>query len=144
MDIFKTEYLLNYCLKKNKSLTPSRNLVIKTLSKYKKPISAYELRDEINNKGDVNINISQIYRVLEFWIDLGLIHKISSINKFLLCTTPDEKHIHMLNFCTVCEKVVETCNEKMGLNLKKSTAKLDLAFNTTRSVEIPVICPQCS
>ena len=144
MKILTTEYLLNYCLKKKKSLTPSRTLVIKTLSKYKKPISAYELKDEINNKGDVNINISQIYRVLEFWIDLGLIHKISSINKFLLCITPEEKHTHMLNFCTVCEKVFETCNKQMGLNLKKSTAKLDLAFNNTRSVEIPVICPQCS
>ena len=144
MNIDKTEDLLNYCLKNKKSLTPSRTLVIKTLSKHKKPISAYELRDEINNKGNVNINISQIYRVLEFWIDLGLIHKISSINKFLLCITPEEKHTHMLNFCTVCEKVFETCNEQMGLNLKKSTAKLDLAFNNTRSVEIPVICPQCS
>ena len=144
MNIDKTENLLNYCLKNKKSLTPSRTLVIKTLSKHKKPISAYELRDEINNKADVNINISQIYRVLEFWIDLGLIHKISSINKFLLCITPEEKHTHMLNFCTVCEKVFETCNEQMGLNLKKSTAKLDLAFNNTCSVEIPVICPQCS
>ena len=144
MNIDKTENLLNYCLKNKKSLTPSRTLVIKTLSKHKKPISAYELRDEINNIEDVNINISQIYRVLEFWIDLGLIHKISSINKFLLCITPEEKHTHMLNFCTVCEKVFETCNEQMGLNLKKSTAKLDLAFNNTCSVEIPVICPQCS
>ena len=144
MDVDNAENLLNYCLKKKKSLTLSRTLVIKTLSKYKKPISAYELRDEINSNGDVNINISQIYRVLEFWIDLGLIHKISSINKFLLCITPKEKHTHMLNFCTVCEKVFETCNEQMGLNFKKSTAKLDLTFNNTRCVEIPVICTQCS
>ncbi len=144
MDLANTENLLNYCLKNKKSLTPSRTLVIKTLSKYKRPVSAYELRDEINSNGDVNINISQIYRVLEFWIDLGLIHKVSAINKFFLCITPEEKHTHILNFCTVCEKVFETCNEKMGLNLKKSTAKLNLAFNNTRSVEIPVICPKCS
>ena len=144
MKTVNTEYLLNFCLKKKKSLTPSRTLVIKTLSQHKRPISAYELRDMVNKNKGVRVNISQIYRVLEFWIDLGLIHKISSINKFLLCVTPDEKHIHMLNYCTVCEKVYETCNERMGLNLKKSTAKLDLAFNNTRSVEIPVICPQCS
>ena len=144
MGLINTEYLLNRCLKKKKSLTPSRALVIKSFSKLKKPISAYELRDEINKNKDVRINISQIYRVLEFWIDIGLIHKISSINKFLLCVTPDEKHTHMLNYCTVCEKVYETCNKQMGLNLKKSTAKLDLEFNNTRSVEIPVICPQCS
>ncbi len=139
-----TENLLSYCLKRKKTLTASRTLVIKTLSRRKKPISAYELRDMINKDRDVKINISQIYRVLEFWIDLGLIHKISSINKFLLCTTPDEKHTHMLNFCTVCEKVFETCNKKMGLNFRKSTAKLNLAFNDTRSIEIPVICPKCS
>ena len=144
MDLANTDNLLNYCLKKKKSLTPSRTLVIKTLSKYNRPMSAYELRDEINSNRDVNINISQIYRVLEFWIDLGLIHKVSAINKFLLCITPEEKHTHMLNFCTVCEKVFETCNEQMGLNLKKSTAKLDLAFNNNRSVEIPVICAKCS
>ena len=139
-----TEILLNYCLKKKKSLTPSRTLVIKTLARHKKPISAYKLRDEINKNKSFVINISQIYRVLEFWIDLGLIHKISSINKFLLCVTPEEKHTHMLNFCTVCEKVVETCNERMGLNFKKSTAKLNLALNNNRSIEIPVICSRCS
>ena len=144
MQIISTENLLNYCIKKKKSLTPSRTLVIKTLSKHKKPVSAYELRDEINKNGGVNINISQIYRVLDFWNDLGLIHKISIINKYFLCITPEEKHTHILNICTVCEKVFETCNEKMGLNLKKSTAKLNLAFNNTRAIEIPVICPQCS
>ena len=144
MKIVNTENLLNYCLKRKKSLTPSRTLVIKTLAKHNKPITAYKLRDEINNNGVVNINISQIYRVLEFWIDLRLVHKISSINKFLLCITPEVKHTHMLNFCTVCEKVFETCNEQMGLNLKKSTAKLNLALNNTRSIEIPVICPKCN
>ena len=144
MIIVNTEYLLNFCLKKKKSLTPSRALVIKTLSKHKKPRSAYELRDEINKNKDVRINISQIYRVLEFWIDLGLIHKISSINKFLLCITPDAKHTHVLNYCTVCERVFETCNKQMGLNFKKSAAKLNLAFNNTRSIEIPVICPKCN
>ena len=75
---------------------------------------------------------------------LGLIHKISTINKYLICLSPNEKHTHMLNFCTICEKVVETCNEKMGLNFKKSTAKLDLAFNSSQPIEIPVICPKCN
>ena len=144
MKIINTENLLNYCLTRKKSLTPSRTLVLKTLAKYNKPVTAYKLRDEINNNGVININISQIYRVLEFWIDLGLVHKISLINKFLLCITPEEKHTHMLNFCTVCEKVFETCSEQMGLNFKKSAAKLDLNFKNTRSVEIPVICPNCS
>jgi len=50
----------------------------------------------------------------------------------------------MLNFCTKCEKVIETCNEKMGLNFKKGTAELDLSFNSSNTVEIPVTCSNCS
>ena len=144
MKNLNTNQLLEYCLKHKKSLTPTRVLIIKTLSKYSKPRSAYDLQEEINKKKDVCINISTIYRVLEFWMKIGLIHKIASVNKFLLCVTPQDKHTHMLNFCTKCEKVIETCNEKMGLNLKKSTAKLDLSLNSTCSIEIPVICASCS
>lgn len=144
MKVIKTEELLNHCLKHKKSLTHSRTLVIKTLSKHSKPKSAYDLQKEINKIEDTSLNISTIYRVLDFWMKLGLIHKIAAINKFLICHSPNEKNIHMLNFCTICEKVVETCSDKMGLNLKKSTQKLDLSFNNAHPVEIPVICSNCS
>ena len=87
MKNISTEDLINYCFRKKKSLTPSRTLIIKTLSKYSKPKSAYELHEELNKNSSSKINISTIYRVLEFWIELGLIHKISSINKYLLTLT---------------------------------------------------------
>ena len=144
MKTISTEVLLEHCIKKKKSLTPSRILVIKILSKSQNPKSAYDLLKEINDTEKTNLNISTIYRVLEFWINLGLIHKISAINKFLVCLTPDENHTHMLNFCTICERVVETCSEKMGLNLQQSTKKINLSFDSNQSVEIPVICSKCS
>ena len=144
MKVIETNKLLDYCLKHKKSLTLSRTLVIKTLSKYSQPKSAYELQEEINKIKDTNLNISTIYRVLDFWRKLGLIHKISAINKFLICLSPNEKHTHVLNFCTVCEKVVETCSERMGLDLKKSTQELNLSLNNTHPVEIPVTCFNCS
>ncbi len=140
----KTTELLEYCLKHKKSLTPTRAIVFKTLSKHIKPKSAYDLQKEINNIKDNKLNISTIYRVLEFWIKLGLVHKLPSINKYLLCVSPHEKHTHMLNFCTRCEKVIETCNKKMSLNFIKSTAELNLYFNDAQSIEVPVICANCS
>jgi len=144
MKDISTEVLLEHCIKNKKSLTPSRILVIKTLSRSQNPKSAYDLLKEINDKEKTNLNISTIYRVLEFWIKLGLIHKIAAINKFLVCLTPNEKHTHVLNFCTICERVVETCSEKMGLNLKQSTKKINLSFDSNQSLEIPVICSKCS
>ena len=98
MKNFNTNQLLEHCLKHNKSLTPTRVLIIKTLSKYSKPRSAYQLQEEINKKKESYVNISTIYRVLEFWMKIGLVHKIATVNKFLLCITPHDKHTHMLNF----------------------------------------------
>ena len=66
------------------------------------------------------------------------------MNKFLLCLKPEEQHTHMLNYCTICERVIETCNKKMNLDFKGSTAKLDLSFNNSHSIEIPVICSNCN
>tara|TARA_B100000902_G_C26957021_1_gene738647 strand:+ start:289 stop:723 length:435 start_codon:yes stop_codon:yes gene_type:complete len=139
-----TNKLLEYCIKHNKSLTPTRALIVNILSCHSKPRSAYDLQEEINKKNKDNINISTIYRVLDFWMKLGLVHKISSINKFLLCLTPHERHIHMLNFCTSCEKVIETCSDKMGLNFSKSMSDLDLSLNKKHSIEIPVLCTSCN
>ena len=144
MKYFDTNKLLDLCLQHKKSLTPTRAVVITTLSKHKKPRSAYDLQEEINIKADNNINISTIYRVLDFWMKLGLVHKISSINKFLLCMRPKDKHTHMLNYCTKCEQVFETCNEHMGLNFIKSTKKLNLSLDKNQSIEIPVLCASCN
>ena len=89
MKKISTEILLEHCFKNKKSLTHSRALVIKTLSKNLKPTSAYELLEEINKNQKNKLNISTIYRVLEFWMKLGLIHKITTINKYLICLTPE-------------------------------------------------------
>ena len=141
MKKFSTDDLLEHCVKNKKSLTPTRLLIIKTLYNNNLPQSAYDLQNEINTK--VNINISTIYRVLEFWMEIGVIHKITSINKYFTCSAPREKHIHMLNFCTKCNKVYESCSKSMGLNFDKSVASLKLSLNKKFSIEIPVLCSSC-
>ncbi|MDC3024035.1 transcriptional repressor [Alphaproteobacteria bacterium] len=144
MKFYSTDELLNHCIQNKKSLTPSRSLVIKILSRHSKPQSAYNLLDEINKENNTNLNISTIYRVLDFWMDLGLIHKISAINKYLICLTPSDEHTHILNYCTKCENVIETCNKKMASILNRAVKKLNLSLNNKYSVEIPVICSKCS
>ena len=129
-------------MKRKKSLTPSRLVLIETLSTYDKPVTAYQLQKDINLKGN-NLNIATVYRVVEFWMRMGLVHKISSINKFFMCFRPKEKHIHMLNYCTSCEDVFETCNESMGINIEKSSEKLGLKFIKSKPIEIPILCPSC-
>ena len=133
---------LQLCLEAREIITPNRASILDLLIKKNKPLAAYELKEMLkdNYKG---LNISTIYRVLDFWIKMKVVHKLSILNKYVLCSNPDEVHTHITNICTKCSSVVETCNENMGLNLKESTKNMGVALTPDINVEIPVLCASC-
>ena len=138
----KKEKAISLCMEKNESLTPNRLLILDILLESDKPISAYDINSVIRGRGK-NLNISSVYRVIEFWVKLNVIHKISYLNKYMLCDNTDEKHTHITNICTSCLTVIETCNESMGLDLKESSKKLGVVLSPDINIEIPVICQKC-
>lgn len=140
--IKKKEKAISLCMEKNESLTPNRLLILDILLESDKPISAYDINSIIRDRGK-NLNISSVYRVIEFWVRLNVIHKISYLNKYMLCDNTDEKHTHITNICTSCLTVIETCNESMGLDLKESSKKLGVVLSPDINIEIPVICQKC-
>ena len=138
----KKKKAINRCLESNETLTPNRLLILEILLENKKPISAYDINAVIKGRGK-NLNISSVYRVIEFWVKLKVIHKISLLNKYMLCDNTDEKHTHITNVCTSCLNVIETCNESMGLDLIESSKKLGVVLSPGINIEIPVICQKC-
>ena len=134
---------LNRCYEANHSITPQRMLIIDTLINQKKPISAYDLKSYLDVKGD-KLNIATIYRILDFWCGLSLVHRISSINKFIFCANPDEKHTHIINCCQKCESIIESCHEKMGIDISGGTENLGLKLANGSHLEVPVFCTSCS
>ena len=131
------------CLENEFSLTPNRLVILDELENYKRPVSAYLLKEKLYKKGK-KLNIASIYRVIDFWMNLGVVHKISAINKFILCSDPDEKHTHITNFCRKCEKSFETCSKRMGLDLSKGTEALGLKFTNDTHIEVSVLCRSCN
>jgi len=138
----KKNKAISRCLERSETLTPNRLLILNILLENEKPISAYDINDIIKARGK-NLNISSVYRVIEFWVKLKVIHKISLLNKYMLCDNTDEKHTHITNICTSCLSVIETCNESMGLDLIESSKKLGVVLSPGINIEIPVICQKC-
>ena len=139
----KKNKAINRCLERNETLTPNRLLILEILLENKKPISAYDINDVIKGRGKNYIIFPKVYRVIEFWVKLKVIHKISLLNKYMLCDNTDEKHTHITNVCTSCLNVIETCNESMGLDLIESSKKLGVVLSPGINIEIPVICQKC-
>ena len=138
----KKNKAINICFDKNETLTPNRLLILDIMLESKIPISAYDINAVVKNKGK-NLNISSVYRVIEFWVKLHVIHKISFLNKYIVCHDTDEKHTHITNICTSCLSVIESCNKSMGLDLEESSKKLGVILSPDVNIEIPIICQKC-
>ena len=138
----KKNKIIDICIRNNETITPNRLMILDILLDKDLPISAYDINAIVKVKGK-SLNISSIYRVIEFWVKLKVIHKISFLNKYILCDNTDEKHTHITNICTSCLSVIETCNKAMGLNLEKSSKSIGVILSPNINIEIPVICESC-
>jgi Fur family zinc uptake transcriptional regulator len=113
--------------------------IIDELCTARKNLSAYDLRDSLKNKGS-SFNISTIYRVLDFWIDVGVVHKMDSSNTYLVCNDSHTNHFHVLLHCSNCKSVEESCKVSAQLSLPDSNKFL---IKGGQVIEIDGICKNC-
>ena len=131
--------LISKCLDSGRSATPQRMSIIDALYSSGKNLSAYELLDFLNDKGQL-FNISTIYRVLDFWIEMGVVHKIDSSNTYLICNDKHTNHFHLLLQCSICKSVEESCKVSAQLSLPNSN---EFSIKDGQVVEIHGICKNC-
>ena len=123
-----------------KTLTPQRLAIYRALEAAEEPLTAYELKQQVRHQSDESFNISTIYRVLDFWIELRLIHKIDSSNKFIVCNDAHRDHVHVLQRCTECQSVKESCEISSLIQMPESTS---FHIDTNQVIEIQGRCAEC-
>ncbi len=87
-------------------LTDLRRQVLTLVWQRHEPIGAYELLDElkaINGKAAP----PTVYRALDFLIEQGLVHRIESLNAFVGCNRPEERHAGQFLICRSCGAIGE-------------------------------------
>ena len=131
--------LISKCLDSGRSATPQRMLIIDELDFSRKNLSAYELLDLLNDKGH-SFNISTIYRVLDFWIDMGVVHKMDSSNTYLICNDSHTNHFHVLLHCSNCKSVEESCQVSAQLSLPESNK---FRVSDGQVIEFHGLCKNC-
>ena len=99
--------------KKNKDLSKNEKLVLDFIQKNKKPVKAYSILSNVQEKG---IKAPpQVYRALEKLMEMGKVHRIESQNSFLACKTLDceSSHATAFSICDNCEVVSEINDPKL-------------------------------
>ena len=129
-----------HCHKKNLQFTPLRRKVFEYLLRDHKPLGAYEILDLLREDGLASTP-PIAYRVLDFLMKEGFVHKIQGLNAFVACSHPGSSHSPAFMICRKCEKVAELDEKISGINLGKSIPS-DFSVEET-VVEMRGICTSC-
>ena len=106
------------CQKKGARLTKAREQVFLLLAKHEGAVGAYDLLDELKQL-DPSAKPATIYRALDFLSKQGFVHKIESINAFIMCHHfGDCDHPVQLLICDQCGHVAEIQSNNFDLALK--------------------------
>lgn len=130
------------CEKNGARLTPVREQVFKLLADHHGAIGAYDLLDQLKVI-DPAAKPATIYRALDFLSKQSFVHKIESINAFILCHHFDGcSHPVQLLICDNCLRVEEIQSSHLDLALRTMA---DTAGFTIKNqiVEAHGLCKTC-
>ncbi|MDD4319009.1 MAG: Fur family transcriptional regulator [Candidatus Peribacteraceae bacterium] len=92
--------------------TRPRRLVLRALASLKKPCSPYDVQKWIHAKNEA-VHVVTIYRVLETFVRIGIVHRHPCDGHFFLCSLPAQPGHHRFLHCTSCGEVREYLNEAL-------------------------------
>ncbi len=96
------------CARKGVQLTELRRSVLRLILEADAPSTAYQLLDRLKQTR-AGAAPPTVYRVLDFLMQHGLIHKVERLNAFIPCTEAGHHHGHPVQFliCRQCGSVAE-------------------------------------
>lgn len=137
------------CQAQGARFTPLRQNVYKLILQSDKPIGAYDLiqslqanREQAEGHKAKLVAPPTIYRTIDFLLNLGFIHQLTSINAFVPCCHPRELHNAVFLMCKNCQRVQECSNLPVGDIV--SYVNQEIGFRVEQSVmELKGICQRC-
>lgn len=131
-----------FCLDLGAKLTPLRKEVLQLILSADKPMGAYDLLAHIKSRADRPAAPPTVYRSLDFLLEKGLIHRLSSINAFVPCCHPREGHRAAFLICNQCHSVKEAPALGVWTELDQLTDSDGFRIQNS-IIEISGLCQQC-
>ncbi|MBX2809121.1 MAG: transcriptional repressor [Cellvibrionaceae bacterium] len=135
------------CARKKTRLTPQRLQVLQLIWQSHKPLGAYDLIDALAKLSGRPVAPPTVYRALEFLLQMGLIHRIHSLNAFIGCAHPtspgtEPAQLHYFLICNKCRSVQEIIQQQLTQQLTALTQAQGFALQQ-QWLEINGLCEHC-
>ena len=133
-----------FCDSNNLKLTKLREQILRIICQNHKSIKAYEILDQLQKQQikDTPPKPPIVYRILDFFIENKIVHKINSNNSYIICSHLDKHQNCYFLICNECGLVEECCNEELKKAILHTTSKNDF-LEQNISLEIMGLCKNC-
>jgi Fur family zinc uptake transcriptional regulator len=126
------------CAESGTRLTPIRRSVLELLWKSHQPRKAYDILSELGSS-DKTAKPPTVYRALDFLQEMGLVHKVETLNAFIGC---NGQHDHQYLVCQDCGDVADIHDKSLAKSVQKKAG--EKGFQVTSSIiEIKGHCEKC-
>ncbi len=129
------------CERRGVRLTKLRKRILEILWDKNCPVGAYEVLD-ILKKERQGAAPPTVYRVLDFLVEQGLVHRIERLNAFLGCRRPDEPHTAQFLICKSCGAVAEMHDSAVDSAVRSGAEAAGFEIGAA-TVELEGLCPRC-
>ena len=129
------------CAAQNLRLTPVRRRVLEVLLEQHRAMGAYDVLERLRAEG-LGSQPPVAYRALDFWVEVGFVHKIQKRNAFVACTHPGGGHSPVFLICRGCGIVAEGTVDAGDSAVDRAAASA--GFQVESAVrEVEGLCPEC-
>jgi Fur family transcriptional regulator, zinc uptake regulator len=130
-----------FCEKQKERLTKPRLEVLRVLADSSKPLGAYEIMNELRDALQ-NPKPPTVYRAIDFWLQHGFIHRIESLNAYIVCQADHRHSGSQFMICDDCGGVTEAHVCKLPEVFENAASSNCFNFSSW-NIEIHGICVDC-
>lgn len=131
------------CGQRGLRLTPLRANALRLIADAQRPLKAYELLDQMKATHEAAAPPT-VYRALDFLLEHGFIHKLSSINAYVGCHHPGSaQHAVPFLICDGCQSATELEDERI-VELLDARARATGFVPQAQTLEVHGLCAACA
>jgi len=126
--------------KSTQALSPKETLIVEALRRAARPLSAYSLIELLHDEGVSSP--PTVYRALKRLTELGLAHRIESLNAFVCCAHGGHAGTAAFAICSDCGTVSEFHHSEVAALLGAWAEEQDFSIHKT-TIELRGQCHDC-
>lgn len=129
------------CVERGERLTPLRRDILRQVWASHKPVKAYELLSQLSASHG-RMAPPTVYRILDFLQQVGLVHRLESLNCYIGCGAPEHLHQGQFLICERCGTVAEFADTAILSRLERTATRIGFKV-ASGTIEISGLCASC-